>query len=69
MDELISSDLLPWAIGDVSRKHWLCRGKGSVLSADDALADIVSLVVRALVWQMRGIGFDSHQGHFPFSVI
>ena len=29
---------------------------------------VIILAVRALVWQMRGIGFESHWGKIPFSV-
>ena len=29
--EVISCNLLPWAIGDVSGKHLLCRGRGLML--------------------------------------
>ena len=44
MDEVVSSDLLPWAIRDIPGEHRLSRGRGLVLDADCALADIVSYV-------------------------
>ena len=42
--EVISSDLLPQAIGDVSGEHQFCRGRGLVLGAASASADIICYI-------------------------
>ena len=42
--QVVGSDLLPWAIGNIPWKHRLSRGRGLVLSVDCAPADIVSYV-------------------------
>ena len=44
MGEVVSNNFLAWAIGEVSRNHWLCRGRSLVLCANGALADIVDSV-------------------------
>ena len=42
--KVVSSNLPPWAIRDIPWKHRLSRGRGLVLSADCAPADIVCYV-------------------------
>ena len=44
MGEVICHDLLSEAVRNISRKHGMCRGRGFVLSANGALADIVGYV-------------------------
>ena len=44
MGEVICHNLLPGAIRNISRKHWLWRGRGFVFCAYGALVDIVSYV-------------------------
>ena len=42
--EVVSCDLLPWAIGDIAGEHGLCKGRGFVLGADSASADIICYI-------------------------
>ena len=41
----VGSDLQPWAIRDISAEHRLSRGRGLVLGAGCAVADIVGYVI------------------------
>ena len=42
--EVVSFDLLPWAIGNIPGEHGLCRWRGFVLDGDSALVDVISYI-------------------------
>ena len=42
--EVVSYNLLPWAVRDIPGEHGLFKGRGFVLGVDSVLADIISYI-------------------------